>query len=115
MIDVDGILLTSDQRGIVESIVAARLPHREVRVFGSRARGPIKRHSDLDLLVLGMSRLDLSTRAELNDDFDESDLPFRVDVVDANAIDPSFLARVLPGSVLLRLATQPSPTPPHPA
>ena len=67
---------------IVCEILARRLPGREVWAFGSRAKGTAKPYSDLDLAILGDEPLPLSILAELADDFSESDLPFKVDIVD---------------------------------
>lgn len=66
----------------VRAILARHVPDREVRVFGSRVTGPVKPFSDLDLVLMGDEPLDLLTRAALVDAFDESDLPFRVDLVE---------------------------------
>jgi type I restriction enzyme S subunit len=67
---------------IVRGILERHVPDREVWAFGSRAKGTAKPYSDLDLAILGNEPLPLSTAAELADDFSESDLPFKVDIVD---------------------------------
>jgi len=51
-----------------------------VRVFGSRASGRAKPYSDLDLVIIG-EPVDDATRATLALAFEESDLPFRVDLI----------------------------------
>ena len=50
-----------------------------VFVFGSRAKNKAKPLSDLDLCL--KDKYDKSTVRKLQDAFDESDLPFKVDVV----------------------------------
>ncbi len=88
--------LTADQLREVRAILAARLPGREVRVFGSRATGCAKPHSDLDLAVMGEEPITALAHAELVADFEESDLPFRVDVLawrDAPAVLRAAIAR----------------------
>ncbi len=76
------IELGPQELAIVRRIVELYLPQREVRVFGSRARGRgVKRWSDLDLAVLGDEPLSTAQHAALAQAFDESDLPFRVDVL----------------------------------
>lgn len=67
---------------IVLRILRQRIPDREVWVFGSRARGTMKPHSDLDLAIVGHTALPGPLLADLAEDFSESDLPFRVDLVD---------------------------------
>ena len=79
---------------IVRAILARRLPGVEARVFGSRARGDARPMSDLDILLLQPNPLDALARANLRDDFSESDLPFRVDIVDAATTDPDFLRSI---------------------
>jgi predicted nucleotidyltransferase len=79
---------------IVTEILSSRVPDRPVFVFGSRATGTARRRSDLDLAIGGRVPLTLRQRALLNDDFDESDLPIKVDVVDLNAITPEFRERI---------------------
>ncbi|MCS6787459.1 MAG: nucleotidyltransferase domain-containing protein [Thiobacillaceae bacterium] len=73
--------LSPEQLALIRAILAARLPQREVRAFGSRVDGRAKPHSDLDLVVMGEEPVADSVLAELNADLDDSDLPFRVDVV----------------------------------
>ena len=67
---------------IVRAILARRVPDREVRAFGSRVAGPAKKFSDLDLAIMGETPLAPSVLADLEEDFRESDLPFKVDLVD---------------------------------
>jgi predicted nucleotidyltransferase len=71
-----------DHLEIVKNIFKGVLPDCEVFVFGSRAEGPAKEHSDLDLLIKGNSAIDKSIIRKLKTAFEESDLPFRVDIVD---------------------------------
>jgi type I restriction enzyme S subunit len=66
---------------IIRRILTERLPAREVRAFGSRVRGRAKPTADLDLVVMGQERIPDLIQAELRADFEESDLPFRVDVL----------------------------------
>jgi type I restriction enzyme S subunit len=78
----DGIDIKPGEWEIVHGILDRHVPGREVWAFGSRAGGTAKAFSDLDLAILGNHPLDLSTLAELTDDFSESNLPFKVDIVD---------------------------------
>ncbi len=93
------IQLTPGQREIVLEILARVLPGREVWAFGSRVvcsrvdQRP-KRFSDLDLAVPGDTRLTLGETSSLNSEFDESDLPFRVDIVDLAGVDERFRSGV---------------------
>ena len=72
-------------------ILAAHLPQGStVWEFGSRATGRARPLSDLDLAIDAGLRLTLDEIAELVEAFTESDLPYRVDVVDWRGIDERF-------------------------
>lgn len=62
----------------------------EVRAFGSRVTGTAKEYSDLDLAIVGKTKIKRRTKMLLREAFEESELPFRVDVVDYNAISDAF-------------------------
>lgn len=66
----------------VRVILRRYLPDREVWAFGSRVGRTPKRFSDLDLVILGAGSVSATTLADLREAFDESDLPFKVDLVD---------------------------------
>jgi len=82
--------LKPEELEIVGAILARHVPDREVRAFGSRVAGPAKKFSDLDLAVMGETSLPASVLADLEEDFRESDLPFKVDVVDWATTKESF-------------------------
>ena len=76
---------------IVRAIVQAILPaHAQVYVFGSRATGTLKRASDLDLAVDVGRPMTAAEILEFAEAFDDSDLPYRVDVVDMHTVDAGF-------------------------
>lgn len=74
--------LKTEHRIIVCDILARHLPGREVQLFGSRADGTAKPHSDIDLVIMGNESLPVTTIRILRDAFDDSDLPFQVDLVE---------------------------------
>jgi uncharacterized protein len=77
---------------------------REVWAYGSRARGErVKKHSDLDLAIDGPT-LSLAAIGAIREAFDESSLPFKVDVVDAASFDDAFRSRIEGDKVVLRFA-----------
>ena len=84
--------LTPDQLAEVRQILQLQIPERTVRVFGSRVNGTAKPFSDLDLVVMGDVPLDFRQLAALKDAFAESNLPFRVDVVDWATTSAEFRA-----------------------
>ena len=85
------------QLDLVRGILSRRIPGAKVWIFGSRSRGEgVRSSSDLDLAVDAGHKMDLALLAELREDFDESPLPFSVDVVDLHAMDPGFRKLVEP-------------------
>ncbi len=85
MIDV-----TDQQMDMIRAILSRYVPCAEVRAFGSRADGTARRHSDLDLAVVGASKIDVSTLNRLREAFEDSELPFRVDVLDWHTLAEDF-------------------------
>lgn len=67
---------------IVHAILQQHVPQYPVWAFGSRAKWTAKPFSDLDLAIITNQALDWSVSAALADNFSESDLPFKVDLVD---------------------------------
>ncbi len=68
---------------IVLKILTSYVPRLDVWAFGSRVHGEnLKPFSDLDLVIVTESPLDVGRMAELKEAFTESDLPFKVDVLD---------------------------------
>ena len=83
--------IRADHLEIAQGILNTHLPAGfKVWVFGSRANWTTKDSSDLDLAVEGAARLDHKAMAELEVAFEESDLPYTVDVVDLNSVSPEF-------------------------
>ena len=74
----------------VTRILAGHVPECEVRAFGSRVTWTAKDYSDLDLAVVGARALDPDALRRLKEAFEESDLPFRVEVLDWHAISSAF-------------------------
>ena len=80
--------LPPGDRRLVLNILRAHLPQNtKVWVFGSRATGRARRYSDLDLAIDAGRRLTLHQTARLAEAFSESDLPYRVDLVDWHDIE----------------------------
>ena len=86
--------LLAEHRQQVRDIIDAVLPGARVLVFGSRSTGRARPFSDLDLLFESPSRLAWVERAALRERFEASDLPFCVDVVDADGLSAALRLRV---------------------
>ena len=75
---------------IVRDILQRYVPDREVWAFGSRAKWTAKEFSDLDIAIIGDKPLSIALTADMREAFQESALPFKVDIVDWANITPSF-------------------------
>lgn len=85
--DID---VTPEQWEIISAILQSRIPNNTVWAFGSRATHTAKPYSDLDLAIDSSDGLPLSLIAALEQDFSESDLPFKVDIADWVTMSPTF-------------------------
>lgn len=85
----------------VLAILRQYAPGRDVRVFGSRATRTAKPFSDLDLVLMGDVPLSASAMADLREAFSESDLPFKVDIVEWAKTRESFRRVIGEGAVAL--------------
>lgn len=84
------IYLDSDQLLLVKAILQKHAPNARFFIFGSRATGRHKPFSDLDLAIDNCTPLESSLLFKIKDEFEESNLPIRVDVLDIHAISDDF-------------------------
>lgn len=89
------LLVTDNELAIVREILQKYVPTYEVWAFGSRVNDNVKPYSDLDLAVITAEPLDLQTHADLVDAFSESDLPWKVDIVDWATTSDNFRQIIL--------------------
>jgi predicted nucleotidyltransferase len=96
--------IQEDVRNILTDILRTHLTNGEqVYVFGSRAKGTAGKYSDLDIAIdRPGTKLDFSTVCALKGDLEESDIPYRVDIIDMNAITPQFRESIQNDLVSLR-------------
>lgn len=95
-----------DHWGIVHDILQKHVPQLEVWAFGSRAKWQAKEFSDLDLAIIGDTPLSLDVRASLNEAFSESDLPWKVDVVDWATTNDSFRKIIAQKKIVVQQAAR---------
>jgi predicted nucleotidyltransferase len=86
------IQLPSSERTIIKNILAKYIPTVACYVFGSRVKGKAKRYSDLDIVLKDKQPIPLLILSNLEESFADSDLPFMVDIVDWQRINPEFQA-----------------------
>jgi uncharacterized protein len=89
----------------VRQILARHVPDCEVWAFGSRVTGTSRPHSDLDLVVMTSEPIPRRTLVRMEEDLEESPLPFRVDVLDWSRVSPEFRRIIRAGNVILQTPT----------
>ncbi len=87
--------LSDTDLAIVRDILRAHLPAgTSAFVFGSRANGTSRQYSDLDLALEGQTPLAWDVMGPITEALSESDLPFKVDVIDLRATEARFRALI---------------------
>lgn len=83
-------------RRVIERILATVRHEQRGRVvlFGSRARNDARRSSDIDLAIDALQPLPPHELAQLREAFEESRIPFRVDLVDYASAHPQLRAAI---------------------
>lgn len=85
------ISIAPKERSQIELILAPIVAKGyRVYAFGSRVKNQHRSYSDLDLLIEGQEALPKEDIYKLQEAFEESDLPFRVDISDSAKVSDSF-------------------------
>ena len=74
----------------VKSLLKKYVPNDTVWLFGSRVTDKIKKFSDIDLVIITDKPIDSKIMYQLTDAFIESDLPYKVDLLDWSTLDEEF-------------------------
>ena len=90
MVDCAELGVAEAELRLVRDILARLAPGVRVLAFGSRVQGRARRFSDLDLALDARAPIDLGRMGALRRAFSDSDLPWRVDLVDMAAASPTF-------------------------
>ncbi len=88
------INLEQEQLDILLALLREYVPQYEVRLFGSRVTDKIKPFSDIDLVVMNVKPLATKDLSLFTFALSESDLRYKVDVVEWCELDESFQQRI---------------------
>ncbi len=86
----------------IKVIIKKHLPDKTYRafVFGSRAEGTNRKFSDYDIGIMGKKPLAFGTLSLIEEELENSDIPYTVDVVDFFNVSKDFkslaLSKTLP-------------------
>ncbi|QLB13710.1 hypothetical protein EV697_105159 [Bisgaardia hudsonensis] len=100
-----GLNLTNEELKIVQNILQKFVPHFTIWAFGSRIKAQSKPYSDLDLAIITNTPLDLATHADLVNAFSESDLPWKVDIIDWATTSSEFKEIILQDYIVIQNKT----------
>ncbi len=95
--DID---ITAEQRKIVLALLKEHLPNTAAWVYGSRAKWTARPQSDLDMVVFAAPEQGAQV-SNLRDAFEESNLPFRVDLFVWDAVPEQFRKHIEAEHVVL--------------
>ena len=85
--------ITPDQRTTILALLERYLPNTTVWVYGSRAKWTARPQSDLDMVVFATSEQNRKV-FDLREAFEESSLPFRVDLFVWDSVPEQFRKRI---------------------
>ena len=73
----------------IKETVSSMLHNYKLYIFGSRVKNRAKKYSDIDLAI-DSQELTPQTKSKLEATFDNSTLPYEVDIINLNDIDNKF-------------------------
>ena len=92
--------ITTEERKIVLGLIERHLPNTTAWVYGSRAKWTSRPQSDLDLVVFATPEQN-GRVSDLREAFEESNLPFRVDLFVRDAVPEQFRKHIKRDHVVL--------------
>lgn len=94
--------IRDEHAAILRDVLREHLPAgARAFVFGSRAHGMARRYSDLDLALEWDRPFGLALLGRIAEALSESDLPYKVDILDLAVVDPAFRARIAADCIAL--------------
>lgn len=87
----------------IKTIVSNRLnmPKTQVFIFGSRANKNAREFSDVDIGFISTEKIPLFTISLLREDFENSNIPFSVDLVDFTKVSEDFKNQAFKNTISL--------------
>jgi uncharacterized protein len=87
--------LSQNELAIVRAILHTHLPPgARAWIFGSRVNGKARRYSNIDIALEGEDALGMDILGHVAEALSESDLPYKVDIVDLQSVDAAFRALI---------------------
>lgn len=87
---------------ILLDILNAHMSEYAVWLFGSRATNHCKPFSDIDIAVIASEKIDENRIAKLKYALSESNLPYKIDIVEFSTVDTAFQAIIQNKHIVLK-------------
>jgi len=87
-------------KNTILEIIEKLLPTCTIYLFGSRADGSAYISSDIDVAIDNKEEIPIRTIGEIQEQLEESNIPFTVDVVDLQRTDEKFRSKVIKSGII---------------
>jgi len=94
------LAIDDEDQIILIELLNQYLPNTEIWLYGSRIKGTSRHNSDLDMVVFTDDNQTMAV-FDLKEAFDESDLPFRVDLFTWDDLPESFYENIKSQHIVL--------------
>ncbi len=96
-------MIDAQTTSIIRTIIKRNLPDSDYKifVFGSRVQPLHRKFSDLDIGILGPSKISGETLVQIKTEIGDSDIPYLTDVVDFSTVHENFRKRALSNTISL--------------
>lgn len=79
---------------LIKNCVKKNFPQAKIFIFGSRAKENNRKFSDIDIAIKD-SKINSQKLAKTRFELEESNLPYKVDLVDYNELDKKILEKAI--------------------
>lgn len=83
----------AEKQFVIKTILSF-VPDAKIIAYGSRIRGDARRYSDLDIAIESDKEIPLGVLAEMEAEFADSDLPYKIDLVPSNQMNRNFRKKI---------------------
>ena len=87
----------------IVGIISVLIPEAKIYLFGSRARGDYKKHSDIDIALDAGKPLSILDVDEVKSMLNESNIRHLIDVLDFHSVNPAMQESIMQEKVLWKI------------
>ncbi len=95
------IQIENNELKFIKHLILKYVPDAKIKAFGSRVKGTAKKYSDLDIAIQADQSISLLTLSNLEEAFANSDLVYKVDLIDWHRISPEFQQHIEKNCVVI--------------